>query len=202
MLLRNQCSHWSDSGNYYISPDMRQIYINIPKNASTWTTALVKSLGWKNDIDHRLTDVSTILLALRDPVERWTCGITEYLYRYHPTLTVDLVTQHMIDLIFDQIKFDHHTQKQIEFVDGVDTDHAVFFKVDSEYSNNIIDYLNINVGNYFIGPSNATSDNPRKQQIKQFFNDLLDQPKYLSAVKRYYQADYQMIYHAHFYEPK
>jgi hypothetical protein len=202
MLLKNQCSHWSDPGNYYISPDMRQIYINIPKNASTWTTALVKSLGWKNDVDGQLTDVGTILLAVRDPVERWTCGIAEYLYRYHPTLTVDSITQHMIDLIFDQVRFDQHTQKQIEFVDGVDTDHAVFFKVDSEYSNNIIDYLNINVGNYFIGPSNATSDNPRKQQIKQFFNDLLDQPKYLSAVKRYYQADYQMIYHAHFYEPK
>ena len=202
MLLKNQCRHWSDPGNYYISPDMRQIYINIPKNASTWTVAMVKSLGWKNDIDHQLTDIGTTLVALRDPVERWTCGIAEYLHRYHPTLTVDSITQHMIDLIFDQIKFDQHTQKQIEFVDGVDTDHAVFFIVDSEYSNNIVDYLNINVDNYFIGPSNATFDNPRKQQIKQFFNDLLDQPKYLSAVKRYYQADYQMIYHAHFYEPK
>lgn len=167
MKIQAAKSLWSDPGNCYYAPDMSGAYINIPKNASTWTLAFLKSQGWSHDAAGPLS--GKVIVSLRDPADRWTCGIAEYLNRYHPTLTVDKLNRYVVDLIFERVVFDPHTEKQIQFVDGLDTEHTVFFKVDSNYSVNIAHYLNIDIEPHLVSPSNTTADNANKTALKSFF---------------------------------
>ena len=71
-------------------PDNDLMYVNIPKNASSWTKPNLLDWKWENYNYH--TDNlyhKTAIIVLRDPVERWLSGIAEYLYLYHRDFTVD-----------------------------------------------------------------------------------------------------------------
>jgi hypothetical protein len=200
MLIQAKQYRWTDPGNCYSSPDQSQVYINIPKNASTWTLAFLQSIDWQpNNIC--VGDSEQIIVALRDPVDRWASGIAEYFYRYHPALTIDVINPHMIDLIFEQVEFDHHTQPQIELLSGVDTDRTTFFAVDRKYSNNIAAYLNRSVDSVGSLPVNSVAENIEKHKLKQFFVELLTKPQYLSRITSYYQNDFDLIKLISFYEP-
>lgn len=200
MLIQVKQYRWTDPGNCYCSPDQSRVYINIPKNASTWTVAFLKNIGWQPN-NNCVGNSEQIIVTLRDPTDRWASGIAEYLYRYHPTLTIDAINQHMIDLIFEQVEFDHHTQPQIELLSGVDTDRTTFFAVGQEYSNNIAAYLNRPVDSASSLPVNSVAQSSEKNKLKQFFVDLLTRPKYLSTITSYYQDDFDLIKLVSFYEP-
>lgn len=201
MLIQTRRHRWIDLDHCYCSPDRSCAYISIPKNASSWTSDLLKSQGWY--LDRNCVDTADhVIVALRNPVDRWTSGIAEYLYRYHPNLTVDAINQHIVDLIFEQIEFDHHTHPQITMLDGLDTDRMIFFAVDREYSNNLATYLNITVDSHHLIPANSVTNHGQKHKLKQFFSDQLTDPRYLSKITGRYQDDFELIKLIHFYEPR
>lgn len=86
-----------DHGGYYMpSNDQLIFYCDIPKNASSWISETLRYSGWirskfedcfthdKNWSDRAKSHkenpmIDTLIVPLRDPVERWVAGIAQYL---------------------------------------------------------------------------------------------------------------------------
>ena len=104
-------------GECMSSPNTDLMYINIPKNASSWTKLNCKDWGWEffnyhsDNLYHKHS-----LIVLRDPVDRWLSGIAEYFFLYHKNLDFAHISRPFLDLIFDRVAFDDHTEKQILFI--------------------------------------------------------------------------------------
>jgi hypothetical protein len=147
--------YWKHNGHEYgmcyADHLNKKFYINIPKNASTWGKQCVEALAFEhtNYIDSRLIDKGyEAIIFLRDPIDRWYTGIAEYIHRYG-LLPSNRFNKDSIGLILHKVVFDEHTEQQRMFLQGVNLDNAVFFKVDHNLSKNFRHYckhdLNTNV---------------------------------------------------------
>jgi hypothetical protein len=176
-------------------PNSDLMYVYIPKNASSWTKPNLKDWGWEFYNYHTDNLNKHAVVVLRDPVDRWLSGIAEYLALYHPTMQYPF--QETIDLIFDRICFDDHTEKQVKFLHKLDTDNCTFFICDKEYRNNFSNFVTENLGEnkyYKYDLQHVSEHCPIRSRFKRIFQKLLDNnPKYLENVRNYYAADYKLI---------
>ena len=83
----------------------------IPKNAST---AISAYCVWK-PTDYTTVNRKTYIAVIRDPVERWISGATEYVWRCQKFEGIDPKS---FDL--SKIHLDKHTQPQFTFIDMLD----------------------------------------------------------------------------------
>ncbi|CAB4128260.1 hypothetical protein UFOVP112_16 [uncultured Caudovirales phage] len=184
-------------------PDNNLMYVNIPKNASSWTKPNLLDFKW--EIYNYHTDNlyhKTAMVVLRDPVERWASGMAEYLYLYHRDWTADAFTAPMLELIFDKIAFDDHTEKQVYFLEGLDLSRCIFFWFDENYRQNFSNFLAENgmPNRYFNYEKQHVSDNePIRKHYKEIFINSLHDSKYLNQVKDYFKQDYELINSVKFY---
>lgn len=184
-------------------PNSNLMYVNIPKNASSWTKPNLLDWAWENYNYH--TDNlyhKTAMVVLRDPVERWASGIAEYLYLYHRSWTNTAFTTEMLDLIFDKIAFDDHTESQVYFIEGLDLSRCIFFWFDDSYRQNFSNFLAENgmPNRYFNYEKQHVSDNePVRRNFKEIFTKALQDSKYLHQVKEYFKQDYELINQVKFY---
>lgn len=137
-------------------PDRCLIYINIPKNASSWTKhhmpgALFNYLTKTFYTDPGLpfnqiprwpagiTDIK-YLVILRDPIDRWITGLAQYLNGWAPDHPLHI---NNIDwkMVFDKVVFDSHTQPQCEFIQGINRDATVWLRCDQNLANNFAKVL-------------------------------------------------------------
>lgn len=190
-----------DYGTCMSHPGGSLMYVNIPKNASSWTKPNLLDWGWEFYNYH--TDVlghKISIVVLRDPVERWLSGIAEYFALYHPNF--QLSDPEIIDLVFDRVCFDDHTEKQINFIHGLDTDRCVFLKCDKNYSQNFSNLLSQHEmpNRYFNYEEQHVSDaSPVRKQFKEMFRREIQNPKYLKRVEDYFRLDYDLIQSVKFY---
>lgn len=209
-------NYWTDKGHTYgqcyVDRSLDLMYVNIPKNASTFTK--VNNFGWTVDNYYQCEPTSTVLVVLRDPIERWLSGIAEYFNRYQPTLTdvtellesypASSTTKLYLDLIFNQISFDDHTEKQIRFINDLEISKCVFFKCDVNFPRFYSDYYKntYNLDNTFnLGTwHNVTSSYPRKQRIKEIFKKIVQRnPQYRNQLVYHFRQDYELIKEVKFY---
>jgi len=190
--IQGQCmSHW----------DSPYMYINVPKNASSWTKPNLMDYGWEfyNYRTDQLNKHS--LIVLRDPVDRWVSGIAEFLTLYHPTFNID--SSELVELIFDRITFDDHTERQVYFLDGIDTDNATFFWCDENYRENFSAFITEHYGpNKYnrYDYQHVSENSPERKRFKQIFNSALEQnSKYLDQLRNHFESDYQLIEKLTFY---
>lgn len=179
------------------------MYVNIPKNATSWTKPNLVDFGWEfynyhtDNLCHK-----TAMVVLRDPVERWASGIAEYLYLYHRDWATSAFTTEMLDLIFDKIAFDDHTESQVYFIEGLDLSRCVFFKFDENYRQNFSNFLAENgmPNKYYNYEKQHVSDNePVRKQFKEIFTQALKNSKYLNQVEDYFRQDLKLIEQTQFY---
>jgi hypothetical protein len=184
-------------------PDSDLMYVNIPKNASSWTKPNLEQQGW--EIYNYHTDNlyhKTAMVVLRDPVERWVSGIAEFLYLYHRDWPDSAFTKPMLDLIFDKIAFDDHTERQGYFLEGLDLDRCVFFKFGENYKKNFSNFLNDHrmPNNYYRYEKQHVSDlEPVRKNFKSIMTANLKN-EYLEKILDYFRPDYQLIKQVEFYE--
>lgn len=72
-------------GSGLLSPDCSKFIINIPKNASSFVLELGNYNGWTQATVGDNCDwqkVKTLIVILRDPVERWISGVAQYINSY------------------------------------------------------------------------------------------------------------------------
>lgn len=195
---------WTHKGHTYgecmthHSTDL--MYVHVPKNASSWTKPNLKDFGWEFYNYHTDGLNKTAIVVLRDPVDRWISGIAEYLTLYHSDFILN--DTEVINLIFDKICFDDHTERQVNFLHGLDTNRCIFFRCDEYYRHNFSKFLDEQgmANRYHRYEYQHVSDvSPIRKKFKNIFNNEIKNPKYLKAVKDYFAADYELINLVKFY---
>jgi hypothetical protein len=195
---------WDDKGHVYgecmSHPNTDLMYVYIPKNASSWTKPNLKDLSWEFYNYHKDQLDKHALVVLRDPVERWLSGIAEYLTLYHPTLTID--STETLDIIFDRVCFDDHTEQQIKFIHGLDTDRCTFFRCDSYYREDFSTFLDDHgIPNRYhkYEFQHVSESSPDRRRFQEIFRAQLEKSKYLTQIKNYYEEDYRLMDSVEYY---
>jgi len=190
-------------GECWSKSDTDLMYVNIPKNATSWTKPNLQDWGWENynyhadNLYHK-----TAMVVLRDPVERWASGMAEYLYLYHRDWPMDAFSKQMLELIFDKIAFDDHTEKQVYFLEGLDLNRCIFFWFDENYRQNFSNFLTEHgmpnrYHNY--EKQHVSDDSPIRRNYKEIFINTLNDSKYLNKVQDYFRQDLKLIEQTKFY---
>ena len=181
------------------------MYVNIPKNASSWTKPNLKDWGWENYNYHtdRLYHKHAIVV-LRDPLERWLSGIAEYMYLYHRNLDTAHFSNCFFDLVFDRIAFDDHTEQQVLFIEGLDPDNCTFFWCGTQYRDLFSQFLNSRgmSNRYFnYDYQHVTKDEPIRNHFKQTFQHALEKnSKYITNLDNFFSKDHKLIRSIRFYD--
>ena len=181
------------------------MYINIPKNASSWTKPNLLDWDWEfyNYHNDNLYHKKAIV-PLRDPVDRWLSGISEYLFLYHKDLKISDISTSYLDLIFDRIAFDDHTEKQSLFLAGLNLSNCIFLYVDNTYRDKfskLLAYNNMPNSYHRYEYQYTTDENLVKKNIKEFFSVKINENKfYLNTLKSYFANDYHLINSVQFYD--
>jgi hypothetical protein len=181
-------------------PNGPLMYVNIPKNASSWTKPNLLDWGWEFYNYHTDNLNKTAIIALRDPVDRWVSGIAEYFTLYHPQVTYPF--SETLDLIFDRVCFDDHTDKQINCIHGLDTERSIFLKCDSNYSHNFSTLLlEHGMPNRYANfeHQHVSENSELRKKFKFIFNKELQNPKYLNQIKNYFEDDYKLMNSVKYY---
>jgi hypothetical protein len=198
-------TQWTHKGHDYGTcmshPNGALMYVNIPKNASSWTKPNLLDWGWEFYNYH--TDMLTHkapVVVLREPIERWLSGIAEYFALYYPDFKLNC--PEAIELVFDRVCFDDHTERQINFIHGLDTDRCIFLKCDENYRQNFSNLLTEHgmtnrYSNYDY--QHVSKNSPDRTRFKEIFEQAIQEPKYLSKVREYFHKDFLLIESIKFY---
>lgn len=185
-------------------PDYDLMYVNIPKNASSWTKTNLLNWNWEffnyhtDNLYHKHA-----IVVLRDPVERWLSGIAEYMYLYHRNLITSDLSTAFFDLIFDRIAFDDHTEKQVLFLEKLDLENCTFFKCDSDYRELFSNFLRSKQkpNSYCqYEYQHVTEQDPERNHFRKTFKNAIEKnSKYYYKLQSFFEKDYQLLGSITFY---
>jgi len=197
---------WAHKGHRYgecmSHPRGNLMYVNIPKNASSWTKPNLQDWGWEFYNYHYDKLDKTAIVVLRDPVERWLSGIAEYFALYHPSFNESYFSPPFLDVIFDRITFDDHTEKQVKFLDNIDTDNCIFLWCNEHYRTNFSNLIKERCGDNKYDRydyQHVSEHSPERKKFKKIFSQQLQNSKYLEQVKQHFAEDYKLIESVQFY---
>ena len=181
-------------GECWVDTVHNKSYIHIPKNASSFIKGVLIGSGGFWHHSETLINSGENLIILRDPIDRWCSGITQYLY--NGKLDLD------DNEIFDKITFDDHTDLQTYFLQGVDLISATFMLVNDDLRANMNDWVanngyrtNVDIAIQY----NASTDDGRAT-TKDYYTKLLDQnPEFVLKLQQHFEADYELINRVKFY---
>ena len=179
-----QIDNYVETGESWISYDKSgnsYVYINIPKNASSWMMhAFVRTLrGFDyNFITNKMSDptleyqqsdrnypVPTYIVILRDPVSRWLSGASQPFFNCEPDNPCFFMN-YTNEQLFDQVVFDEHTAPQTLFLKHIDLSRGVFFDCNSDLKRNFAhwaqDKFDIDLKMLDDRGSNISANNQRK----------------------------------------
>lgn len=192
------CFSWSNLDYYYIP---------LPKRASQFTEAVLKNsfgeLFVENNfnIDKSLLSKKAIIV-MRDPIEGYLSGVSEYLYRNCKNYSLDLET---IDLIFTQLLFDEHTDIATNFLNGLNVQNCIFFDFNNNFTDTLKHFLIYDCSTKFEYPK-LSDYNHKDMTAKTFYNKLKkayeNSIKYQNNVKNYLQLDIELYNSIEFYTSK
>jgi hypothetical protein len=191
----------------------RLIYVNIPKNASSWI-----SLQFNQGINHDAENINyydivdlaqcRFIVILRDPLDRWISGMTQMIYT-EPKTDLDGVVNNMNINTFDwelgmeKIEYDNHTQKQVDFIYGIPQNQIVWLKFDDQLKDNFINLMlsyGCDVEIKKSDKDNITLKNSVKHSVMAKIVSKLDQNiKYSQKIIDYYHEDYDLFNTVSFY---
>ena len=182
-------------GECWVDEVNDKTYVHIPKNASSFVKGVLIGSGGFWHHSETLINSSENLIVLRDPIDRWVSGITQYL---HNSNQIDMPAE----LIFDKITFDDHTDLQTYFLQGVDLDKSTFMFVDDNLRANLANWIynrgyrtNVDIAIEY----NASSEDNRAT-TKDHYTKLLDQtPEFVLKLQQHFEEDYKLIDKVKFY---
>jgi len=193
----NQIHHLGHNyGQGSFCKDRKIFAIDIPKNASS---AGKHFYNKNNFVEANFTDKDVnpekFIVIMRDPVQRWVSGVTEYLAGEYGNLKFTNVSDYinnklLIELIFDQLVFDAHTFPQIAFLEDLKMEKIDFYYHDNDVYNKIAYY---NQFDTHIKKSNGKSNSTDKLYVYNRILEELQDPDKLKKVQRMYYCDYKLF---------
>lgn len=184
----------------WISPDGKNYYHMIAKNASSYLGGLLEDWKWvevRSDID---INKARSLCLIRDPRSRWISGITEF-------FSIIKVTPEELEsnwpsfakMLMYNPQQDAHTAPQVEFLHGLDLEKFDYGFVSEMF--NIGEKLHIYFNNhgypnemFKFERQNSVHHDPIKKQLNRFVHERLDEDvEFDQRIKYYYHSDYKLI---------
>ena len=200
-------------------------YVVIGKNASTWMQEFFNMAGelkygkygpavvapYNYNIKQFGILPQKFIVILRDPVERWCSGITEFLvnkakFREGVEESFTLSDRETLDLLFGHVQFDWHTIPQVDFLDGLDTDQCIFFRLDQDFENTMKRFtekeLKIDTSKVILRPNSYnTAERESHSSIRKVIDfEIQTNPRYLDQIKAHYAMDIKLFNSVKFYE--
>lgn len=195
-------------GECFTDKRRKHLYVNIPKNASTWAKEYFKS-GYDFlyfDNFNKNTGLKKLpkVVILRDPVSRWISGISEYLMRQPSIIEIDI---NLIKLLINKMHFDPHTDCQVNFLHGLETNLCTFFYVDDKLQENLQDYMDQkhlekspNFNKVKDIKKNSLEENGNASWRQQILNLMRLDDTIEKKIRDYYYDDYHLISKVNFYK--
>jgi len=201
-------------GEGMISPDFKNFYLNIPKNSSSSVKTVLLEAGWEYG-NIRDYPNATPFAILRDPINRWISGITEYLLMYHQHTIDNIIEPNNfgsypllgdklgLSLLFDRMSFDDHSERQAVFLQGLDLSKFTWFYINKDFNENLSKYLtSIGCSNDFsiAKNENSASDSPKKDSLKKLIKFIVESDEYKKYnLAQWHWCDYKLIEQVQFY---
>jgi hypothetical protein len=186
-------------GGGMITPDKKYFYLNIPKNASTFTNNVLTDNHWLlwNIAEGEFNNA---IFVLRDPVERWISGFTTYVSLW--ILAAGYGSEQFIadynrlteKFIFDTIVFDDHTMPQTFFINNIPSSvrkHYVWADANT-LINSISSITGINLNVNTDTMDNNKDSNASTSSINKFIKSRMT-PELISKIQEAYKEDYNLI---------
>lgn len=198
-------------GGGMLSPDRDIFYLNIPKNASTYLTNILKDNSWTHwNILDNSESIKTTIAFIRDPVDRWCSGFATYAalslfgHGYGSDHFIEDYNDLSERIIFDQVIFDDHTDLQFKYVTQILDCNPVFFRYNNSLIKQLNSFLQCSLNTNTDVDHNKSEDNYDTKQISKFMRNKLDYHLNLKArVIECYEQDYKFINSIEFYnEPR
>lgn len=181
----------------------------------SWATNFGYTVASAQLFEHQIKE---LIVILRDPVERWVSGISQYINTYilhlqgpnGPIHNVETMTIHdypmsveqwvsnynqsVERLLFDVIsQFDDHVYPQHKFfVDLLPDVQRKFFYMDQNFNSSIAEYLNFD---YLSNLDRNNGESSTKiEKLQKFFRDRLNiRPELRQRLIDHYHSDYKLI---------
>lgn len=194
-------------GGGMLSPDGTIFYLNIPKNASTYLTNVLKENNWIYwNILSNADSIKSTIAFIRDPVDRWISGFSTYAalhlcgYGYGSDHFVADYNDLSKRIIFNQIIFDDHTNLQVKYIKQIIDYNPVFFRYNKNLVQQINSFLRCDLNTNVDVHKNLSEDNYDTKQIAKFMQmQLQENPDLKSKVVYRYKEDYEFINSIEFY---
>lgn len=210
-------------GGGLLSPDKKTFYVNIPKNASSFTNSWLVENGWAifnyKDIPHISTSIEYIAVILRDPVNRWISGFSQYLKSniiYPPWQTTDrpftledlkchwpLLERIAIDQV---CWFDDHTWPQYYFYEQILPEvERKYFYCNDRLEKTLQQHFSLNPPSDSVRANANISEtqDPIMKEIKSLLRETLSDHEYITHIKQILEPDYNILNSRNFirYQP-
>ena len=188
-----------------VSPDGSAYVHFIPKNSSSYIRTCLLKEQWHELVyaDHILNRhyPAAQLAVIRDPVDRWASGITQFLFDTFKSFTpIANQWEAIVKIIMAQPNQDAHTTPQANFFYNYNLDGIDFAYLDTQKNINqqVIKWGNL-VGQTFkfldrADPSNQSKKDPTKESILDFLQqNLNNNNNFKQRIVDYYTVDYELI---------
>ena len=212
--MQEAVRHGYLAGGGLRSPDKKNFFLSIPKNASTHLSNTLLANGWHyhtlgNDSDR----IEHAMVVLKDPVDRWVSGVGTYISSW--ILGPGYGSDHFVEnynnlserLLFETLILDDHTTPQITYIKQLEqllpSVPVTYFKLDRF----VVDNMGACITQPLKVPpveSNVSEDHYDQQVVIDFIKKriLADFTLKAKVVARY-QQDYDFINKTQFYyEPR
>lgn len=194
-------------GGGMLSPNQDIFYLNIPKNASTYLTNVLKVNNWSHwNILENNKSIKSSIVFVRDPVDRWISGFATYAalhlfgYGYGSDHFINDYNDLSKRIIFDQIIFDDHTDFQVKYITQILDYNPVFFRYNENLIQQITSFLGYDLNTTVTVDANHSESNFDTKQISQFMKKQINCNLDLKArVIQHYNKDYEFINSIEFY---
>lgn len=212
--MQEAVRHGYLAGGGVRSPDKKNFFLGIPKNASTYLFNTLLANEWHyhtlgNDSDK----IEHAMVVLKDPVDRWVSGVGTYISSW--ILGPGYGSDHFVEnynnlserLLFETLVLDDHTTPQITYINQLEQllpgVPVTYFKLDRF----IVDNMGACITQPLKVPpveSNVSEDHYDQQVVidfikKRMLNDFTLKAKVVAR----YQQDYDFINQTQFYyEPR
>jgi len=157
--------------------DVEYVWFHIPKNASTFGDEIfVNNLKFKLEYDFSIIEQNKkIVCFLRDPVDRWLSGMSQYIYFTHSRDILD--NPNFVKVLFDGLCFDRHTAPQSLFLNNVKRQKLIFFDLDdSNFEESLRTFISNNITKKVIPKIpklNDTTSRPDQIEIRNILKEKL-----------------------------
>ena len=212
--MKEAVRHGYLAGGGLRSPDKKNFYLNIPKNASTYLSNTLLANGWHY---HTLGDdsdrIEHAMVVLKDPVDRWVSGVGTYITSW--ILGPNFGSDHFVEqynnlserLLFETLILDDHTTPQVTYINQLKQllpDIPVtYFKLDQLVVENISACISQSLDVPAV-ESNISEDHYDQQVVTRFIKKrILEDFTLRAKVVARFQQDYDFINRTQFYyEPR